>query len=241
MSEKVIYENPEKPWSGAVGHKFVRLTEPVYYVPINPYTNDAGLLPHDGGEMPEWVRGRLVFAIDRNGTPYNVPAECICNWRQIDSYRVVGKQEDGSTADEYEPTETDRRTFSTVHGICENGDDPEQFASGNPTPFVDKPRTSADATGHQYQDVYTEDERRHRNELAARLGVPVPGMDEWMEGPLREAQRKELIARMLARMPSENAWAKGPGREFLINQAIDGKLKMVDRLADAMIEREDSE
>lgn len=34
-------------------------------------------------------------------------------------------------------------------------------------------------------------ERRHRNELAARTLTPVPGMDDFMHGVLREARRFE--------------------------------------------------
>lgn len=71
--------------------RIVRLSDPAYYVPDNPHTDDEGFLPNDGGGMPEW-------ALDK-------PLVCIlCNGR-ISAYRIVSKEPEsydisGERADE---------------------------------------------------------------------------------------------------------------------------------------------
>lgn len=64
MSEHVIYEDPKYPWNiipRPMNARVVCLHETAYYVPENPYTDDDGFLPHDGGGMPEWVKGTVVI------------------------------------------------------------------------------------------------------------------------------------------------------------------------------------
>lgn len=73
--------------------------------------------------------------------------------------------------------------------------------AGDPIPSSSKSRL----------DFYTDQEVKHRNELAARLGVPVPGMSEWLREPLREARRvryREAAITGLAMQYEIRGWNK---------------------------------
>lgn len=183
-----IFENPHNPWNpeelphvarrhmdetGADPVRLVRLSDPVYYTDTeNPHTDDEGRLPHDGGPLPEFLAGKKVEMIT---TDSDVPV--IANYGGL----KLGDRPPGDHVTAYRIVETlptpgisgrMRSAQKAMYGS-------EGREAGDPIPSSSRSRL----------DFYTDEEVKHRNELAAHLGVPVPGMSEWLREPLREARR----------------------------------------------------
>lgn len=240
----VVYENPKHPIDSpysepqwyqegprAITQRIVRLSDPAYYCAENPHTDSEGFLPHDGGPMPEWLEGKIVQVKWLNGAVGTPDKAEVHIWgrtmQPIIAYRIVGEQEEPGKPELPQGTTKPAATDSWATdrpSTSENGDDPEQFVSGDPVPFVDKPRSS-DASGEQ-----SEEERRHRNELAARTLTPVPGMDDFMHDVIREARRqryREVALQAISRRD-------GLGGDFSI-------YNQVHAIANTMTGKEDSE
>lgn len=70
--------------------KLIRLSDPEYYVPENPHTDDEGFLKHDGGKMPEWVRGKTTQLRWRDGMKSEVRPADQWLWVGADhAYRII--------------------------------------------------------------------------------------------------------------------------------------------------------
>lgn len=316
MSDTTLfYEDPKNPWSA----RFIRLTDPAYYVPENPYTDDEGFLKGEG-RQPQWVNDNHLVVVEwLDGARSNARPPYMHDWGKVAKYKIIGEEQE-----EHPTEETDHRREAAeriVQFICEseprqetvdaqeilaehnlerlicvppdvlvqlienaldpvdmdevrksigeqeepgkpelpqgttkpaatdswatdrpstseNGDDPEQFVLGDQVPFVDKPRPPSDASAEQRtldddkaRERY-EDERRHRNELAARTLTSVPGMDSFMHDVIRKARRQRYREAALAPV------FHGLGDKCGYHETA---ARLATDLADAIIEKEDSE
>lgn len=114
MTER-IFENPQEPWSvedlprvarrhmdeaGADPVWLVPLSDPEYFCPENPHTDDHGFLAHSGGAMPEHVRGKRIEVKFRDGFVDDPePYHAYIDWghkgtsQDIIAYRIVADAE----------------------------------------------------------------------------------------------------------------------------------------------------